>query len=93
MSEQGDGVFVLLPPEELYDKARGLGRDVRVQQYEERDFESLLAFPRWMQAVKPDVEAAGDRGAVTLKAFVSRLSEKLLRWIDSWRQTSVGGAG
>jgi hypothetical protein len=71
---------------DLYDQAHTRGRDVRVQPYAQSDFESLLAFPRWLQAIQPDVDAGGESGKATLKAFVTRLSESLLRWVDTWQK-------
>src|SRR5262249_9413734 len=40
---------------EKYAAALRDGRDVRVQRYEPRDMEAVLAFPRWLQAIRPDV--------------------------------------
>lgn len=47
---------------DYYAAAVGRGLDVRVRKYEQRELGSLLAFPRWLQAIKPDVEAAGKDG-------------------------------
>jgi hypothetical protein len=74
---------------DIYDAAR-TRRDIRVHRYEEADLVALLAFPLWQQAVTPDLDAARDRAVPTRQAFVARLSERLLGWIDSWRQPTSG---
>src|SRR5262249_7554617 len=52
----------------VYERlAVGRGRDVRIQAYEPRHLESLVAFPRWLQAVRPEVETAGPDGATALR--------------------------
>ena len=71
---------------EIYEKARRSGLDVRIEKYRPIQFESLVAFPRWLQAVKPDVDAAGNIGQATFKTFVEKISEALLNWVDGWRK-------
>jgi hypothetical protein len=70
------------------------GRDVRLQSYEPRHLEDLIAFPRWLQAVRPEVEMAGPSGVTAQRAFVEKLSGELLGWIDKWLepQPPVGRA-
>jgi hypothetical protein len=74
------------------EHATGPGRDVRIQKYEPHHLEDLIAFPRWLQAVRPDVEAAGDAGAEAQRAFIERLSGELLGWIEGWRRPAAGRA-
>ena len=57
-----------------------------LKKYRPIQFESLVAFPRWLQAVKPDVDAAGNIGQATFKTFVEKISEALLNWVDGWRK-------
>jgi hypothetical protein len=76
---------------DVYDKAVKKGRDVRIQAYQPRHLEALLAFPSWLPAISPEVQAAGLEGAAVLKQFVSKLSKELLDWIDAWRQPAHGG--
>ena len=54
---------------DIYEKAVGAGRDIRIHQYTDQEMESLVAFPRWLQAIKPDVEAAGAAAQATLRAL------------------------
>ena len=56
---------------------------VVVLKYEQRQLESLLAFQGWLQAVKPEAEAAGKAGATALKDFVTKLSDSLTNGIGN----------
>jgi hypothetical protein len=77
---------------DIFEEARKKkGRDVRIQKYEPRHIESLLAFQNWLPSVTPEVQAAGSNGAHTLKEFVTRLSKELLDWIHAWSQPVSGG--
>jgi hypothetical protein len=67
-------------------------RDVRIQAYESRHLEALIAFPRWLQAVRPEVEAGGAEGVATQRGFVERLSGELLGWAESWLRPPAGRA-
>jgi hypothetical protein len=68
------------------------GRDVRIHPYESRHLQALVAFPRWLQAVRPEVEAAGPEGAAAERAFVDRLSGELIGWIADWLRPRAVGA-
>jgi hypothetical protein len=67
------------------------GRDVRIQAYEARHLETLVAFPRWLQAVRPEVEAAGPAGAEVLRTFAEKLSGELVGWVADWLRQPAGG--
>jgi hypothetical protein len=75
---------------DAYDEAVRKNWDVRVQPYEDGHLEAMVAFPRWLQAVKPDVEAAGEAGRATMRALVAELSQPLVGWIAQWRQPAGG---
>jgi hypothetical protein len=68
------------------------GRDVRIQPYEPRHLEALVAFPRWLQAVRPEVEAAGSAGTTAQRAFSEKLSGELLSWVADWLRPPAGRA-
>jgi hypothetical protein len=70
----------------VYDAARTKGRDVRIVKYEPPQLASLLAFRHWVQAVRPDVEAAGAGGATAYRNHLAKISERLLPWIEEWRR-------
>jgi hypothetical protein len=68
------------------------GRDVRIQPYDARHLESVVAFPRWLQATRPEVEAAGRTGAAAQRQFAEKLSGELLSWVADWVQPPAGRA-
>jgi hypothetical protein len=68
----------------LYEAAISQGRDVRVVRYDDAALGALLAFQPWLQSVHPDIAGAGPEGQAVFKAFLARLSERLIKWIDEW---------
>jgi hypothetical protein len=72
-----------------YEQAIKAGRDVRVWKYELKHFHTLIAFPRWLQAVQEEVAAAGVEGKSAFREYIAGLSEELLNWINQWRQPAT----
>jgi hypothetical protein len=69
----------------VYEKlAVGLGRDVRIQTYKQSHLEDVIAFPRWLQATCPEMEAAGEAGAPVLRDYAKKRSDELLGWAAKW---------
>jgi hypothetical protein len=73
---------------EVFAKAR-TSRDVRVVQYDETFFHTLMAFTGWYQAVLPEVEAIQNskpEAKALFREFLEEVSKPLIAWIDAWRQ-------
>jgi hypothetical protein len=71
----------------LFDGARAQGRDVRIVKYEQPQMAALLAFRGWVQAVRPDIEAAGTEGVTAYKKHLEKISDQLILWIEEWRRS------
>lgn len=76
----------------VYKEAIQNGRDVLVQEYEQGDLDTILAFSRWLHDddTEADVRAAGSIGDEVLLQYASELSSRLLLWIDGWRMPRTG---
>ncbi len=77
---------------ELFQAARAAGRDVRVEKFDPKLMEAILAFASWLQMASPDAGAAGAVGQVTLRCFVEEVSKELLVSLDEWRKPAKGVA-